>query len=328
MKKEKARKPKSKLAETFEQKYQSALLEHLRNSSEATLGLAYEMGRSAITEGQSLLEIVSLHHRALQEIFESSTDAQYQREAVNCGASFLAESLSPFEMTHRGFQEAVQSLRRLNETLEEEIKRIAYAVHDEAGQLLVAVHLALAELAHDLPERQKQQVARLQDLLNQVERQLRRYSHELRPTILDDLGWIPAIRTLAEGVSKRTGLRVKFETSVKGRLSVTHETVLYRVVQEALNNATKHAKAKQVRIEVHQKGSTLRCAVHDDGVGFDQAELQSKRTSKGLGLVAMRERVNAIGGTFSVNSARGGGSKIFIQIPREMSDAHPHRSGR
>lgn len=327
MKKERARKPKPKLEETFEQKYQSALREHLRNSSEATLGLAYEMGRSAIAEGQSLVEIVSLHYRALQEIFDSSTDGQFQKEAMNCGASFLTESLSPFEMTHRGFQDAVQSLRRLNETLEEEIKRIAYAVHDEAGQLLVAVHLALAELAYELPEKQKQQVARLQDLLNQVEGQLRRYSHELRPTILDDLGWIPAIRTLAEGVSKRTGLEVKFETSVKGRLPGAHETVLYRVVQEALNNATKHAKARRVRIEVHRSGSTLRCAVHDDGVGFDQADLQSKRT-KGLGLVAMRERVNAIGGTFSVNSARGGGSKIFIQIPREMPDAGPHRSGR
>jgi len=327
MRKARARKPKSKPAETFEQKYQSALLEHLRNSSEATLGLAYEMGRSAITEGQSLLEIVSLHHRALQEIFDSSTDAQFQKEALNGGASFLSESLSPFEMTHRGFQEAVQSLRRLNETLEEEIKRIAYAVHDEAGQLLVAVHLALAELAYDLPERQKEQVARIQDLLNQVEGQLRRYSHELRPTILDDLGWIPAIRTLTEGVAKRTGLQVKFETNLRGRLPGAHETVLYRVVQEALHNATKHAKARHVRIQVHQKGSTLCCAVHDDGVGFDQADLQSKRT-KGLGLVAMRERVNAIGGTFSVNSARGSGSKIFIQIPREMPHARPHRSGR
>ena len=327
MKKAGARKAKSKPAETFEQKYQSALLEHLRNSSEATLGLAYEMGRSAITEGQSLVAIVSLHHRALQEIFDSSTDAQFHKEALNSGVSFLAESLSPFEMTHRGFQEAVQSLRRLNETLEAEIKRIAYAVHDEAGQLLVAVHLALAELAYDLPEKQKEQVARLQDLLNQVEGQLRRYSHELRPIILDDLGWIPAIRTLAEGVTKRTGLQVKFKTSVKGRLPGAHETVLYRVVQEALHNATKHAKARHVRIEVHQKGSTLRCAVQDDGVGFDQADLQSKRT-KGLGLVAMRERVNAIGGTFSVNSALGGGSKIFIQIPREVPDAHPNRSGR
>ena len=327
MKKETARKPKAKPAETFEEKYQSALLEHLRNSSEATLGVAYEMGRRAITEGQSLLEIATLHHRALQEIFDSNADAQFQKEALSCGASFLAESLSPFEMTHRGFQEAVQSLRRLNETLEAEIKRIAYAVHDEAGQLLVAVHLALAELAYDLPEKQKQQVARLQDLLNQVEGQLRRYSHELRPTILDDLGWIPAIRMLAEGVTKRTGLQVKFETSVKGRLPEAHETVLYRAVQEALHNATKHAKARHVRIEVHHEGSTLRCAVQDDGVGFDQADLQSKRT-KGLGLVAMRERVNAIGGTFSVNSARGGGSKIFIQIPREMPDAHPNRSGR
>ncbi|PYU55195.1 MAG: PAS sensor protein, partial [Acidobacteria bacterium] len=74
---------------------------------------------------------------------------------------------------------------------------------DEAGQLLVAVHLALADVARELPERQKEQMGRIEELLNQVEKQLRRYSHELRPTVLDDLGWIPAIRFLAEGISKR-----------------------------------------------------------------------------------------------------------------------------
>src|SRR4029077_16595420 len=103
----------------------------------------------------------------------------------------------------RGVQDAIAALRQFNETLEEEIKRIAYGVHDEAGQILVAVHLALADLAGELPERQKEQVGRIEELLKQVEGQLRRYSHELRPTVLDDLGWIPAIRFLAEGVSKR-----------------------------------------------------------------------------------------------------------------------------
>jgi signal transduction histidine kinase len=322
-----ATKRKRNSAESIEEKYGFALLQHVHNPSEATLGSAYELGRSAIADGKSLLELAALHHRALKDIFTSTTNAHLQEEILNSGASFLAESLSPFEMTHRGFQDAAKALRHLNETLEEEIKRIAYGVHDEAGQLLVAVHLALAEIGANLPGKQKQQLARVEEMLEQVEKQLRRYSHELRPAILDDLGWMPAIRFLADGVYKRSGLRVDVETTVKGRLPGSYETVLYRVVQEALTNATKHSKARRVRISVHQKGSMLCCSVHDDGVGFDLQSLQSQGQRAGLGLVAMRERLNAIGATLSIDSTLGRGTRIVIQIPRETRDARSNRSG-
>jgi signal transduction histidine kinase len=321
-------KHKRKPGDSIEETYGNALLEHLHNPSEATLGSAYELGRSAIAEGKSLIEFVSLHHRALEKIFSSTTNAHLQKEILDSGASFLAESLSPFEMTHRGFQDAVKALRHLNETLEEEIKRIAYAVHDEAGQLLVAVHLALAELNSNLLDQQKQKLAHVQELLKQVEEQLRRYSHELRPSILDDLGWMPALRFLADGVNKRSGLSVEVETTVKGRLPGPHETVLYRVVQEALTNATKHSKAKSVRISIQHKGPMLCCSVHDDGVGFDEQSLRSGNRRTGLGLVAMRERLNAIGGTLSIESALGRGTKIVIQIPRETRNARSNRPGR
>lgn len=323
-----ATKRKRKPGDSIEERYGIGFLEHLRNPSEATLGSAYELGRSAIAEGKSLLEFASLHHRALEKIFRSTTDARMQNEILNSGASFLAESLSPFEMTHRGFQDAVKALRHLNETLEEEIKRIAYAVHDEAGQLLVAVHLALAELNSNLPNQQKQQLARVQEMLKQVEEQLRRYSHELRPSVLDDLGWMPALRFLADGVYKRSGLFVEIETTVKGRLPGSHETVLYRVVQEALTNATKHSKAKSVHISIQHNGPMLCCSVHDDGVGFDEQSLRSGSKRAGLGLVAMRERLNAIGGTLFIESALGRGTKIVIQIPRETRNASSNRPGR
>ena len=84
-----------------------------------------------------------------------------KEELLRISAEFLAECVSPYEMAHRGFQDAVKALRQLNETLEEEIKRIAYAVHDEAGQLLVAVHLALAEVRMGLPEAQQAQSTRI-----------------------------------------------------------------------------------------------------------------------------------------------------------------------
>src|SRR5881394_3312249 len=226
-----ATKRKRKSPAPFEEEYRSAFGEYARNGGEAALGRAYELGRRAITEKKSLMEIASLHHRALHEMLAEAPGAGREQELLAAAGAFLGELLSPFEMAHRGVQDAVKALRQLNETLEEEIKRIAYSVHDEAGQLLVAVHLALANVAQELPQAQRPQIAQIEDLLNEVEKHLRRYSHELRPTILDDLGWIPAIRFLAEGISKRANLPIHIETKFTGRLPGTLETTLYRIVQ-------------------------------------------------------------------------------------------------
>jgi signal transduction histidine kinase len=222
-------------------------------------------------------------------------------------------------------QDAITALRHLNETLEEEIKRIAHAVHDEAGQFLVAVHLALADVARELPERQKEKLGRVEELLNQVEQQLRRYSHELRPTLLDDLGWIPAIRFLAEGVSKRANLSIQINTRVAGRLPGDMEIALYRIVQEALTNAAKHSKATRVWIRIARKNRIFCCSIEDDGVGFDVGAVQSDVKRRGLGLIGMQERLNGIGGTMSIDSARGRGTKLLIQLPAEASNANSHR---
>src|SRR5438128_6519042 len=192
--------------------------------------------------------MASLNHQAVLALSRDAESDKQREESSRAGSEFLAECLSPYEMAHRGFQDAVKALRQLNETLEEEIKRIAYSVHDEAGQLLVAVHLALANLALELPPGRKEQVREIEGLLNEVEKHLRRYSHELRPTILDDLGWIPAIRFLAEGISKRANLPIHIQTRISGRLPGPAETALYRIVQESLNNAVKHAKARNIWI--------------------------------------------------------------------------------
>src|SRR5256714_7602762 len=319
-------KGKAKLLATFEEEYRSAFGEYARNGGEAALGRAYELGRRAITEKKSLMEIAALHHRALHGMLAEAQGAGRHQEMLTAAGDFLAEMLSPFEMAHRGVQDAIAALRQLNETLEEEIKRIAYAVHDEAGQLLVAVHLALADVARELPERQKEQMGRIEELLNQVEKQLRRYSHELRPTVLDDLGWIPAIRFLAEGVSKRANLAVHIKVAFAGRLPSTTEIALYRVVQEALTNATKHAKTSRVWIRIDRQNRTLCCSIEDDGAGFDVGAIQAPGGRKGLGLIGMQERVHAIGGTLMIDSASGQGTKLLMQLPTEISNANSHRA--
>jgi signal transduction histidine kinase len=308
---------KNKQGTDFEGEYASLLREYATGGGEVVLGRAYELGRRAISERKSLLELVSLHHQTVGQLFHGSDDKKFQEHLLRTSADFLSECMSPYEMAQRGFQDAVKALRQLNETLEEEIKRIAYSVHDEAGQLLVAVHLALANLAPELPQAQKEQVTQIEGLLGEVEKHLRRYSHELRPTILDDLGWIPAIRFLAEGVSKRANLPIHIEAKISGRLPSTVETTLYRVVQEALTNAVKHAKAKNIWIRAWLKDQVLHCSIRDDGEGFDAEAVQASTSRKGLGLIAMRERLSAIGGTLWIESSRRRGTELLIRLPRE-----------
>jgi len=299
----------------FEEKYRSALQAFAVSNSEEELIRAYDLGRGGLERGKSLLEIASLHHEALSELFDRTPREESRAEYLRASAAFLKESLSPYEMAHRGFQDAVKALRQLNETLEEQIKHIAHAVHDEAGQLLVAVRLALADVQWGLPKTQQEQFKHIEQLLDQVEAQLRRYSHELRPTILDDLGWLPAIRVLAEGVSKRANLSVRVDATFAGRLPDAVEIALYRVVQEALTNATKHARASQISIQVRKSGRGLSCSIRDNGAGFDLGEVQSDRKRSGLGLIGMRERLSAVGGTFSIDSAPGRGTKLLIRVP-------------
>jgi len=315
---------KSKAHIEFEAEYAAALREYAMGGGESVLGRAYELGRRAIAERKSLLELVSIHHQVLRELFQGSADRRSQTHLVNASADFLSECVSPYEMAQRGFQDAVKALRQLNETLEEEIKRIAYSVHDEAGQLLVAVHLALANVAQGLPQAQHSQITQIEDLLNEVEKHLRRYSHELRPTILDDLGWIPAVRFLAEGVSKRANLPIHIETKLAGRLPGTVETTLYRVVQEALTNGVKHAQAKNIWVRAWLKDKVLHCSIRDDGAGFDPQAVQASSAKKGLGLVAMRERLSAIGGTLWIESSQRRGTELLIRLP--MEDDHVNQS--
>jgi len=299
--------------QTRQELYRIALGQYLSDGSEATRGVAYDLGRTFLKDGVSLVELAAMHHSALAEALGSGS-GKASNDVLSRAAEFLSESLSSYEMAHRGFQEAVGALRRMNEVLEEEIKRIAYAVHDEAGQLLVAVHLALADVAREAPD-SRPRIEDITELLKKVEAQLRQISHELRPTVLDDLGLVPAIRHLAGAVSKRSNLPIRVSAELPDRLSPSAEVAVYRVVQEALTNAVKHAQASSVSIEIFSKDSTLRCIIQDDGVGFSPESVEQAGKRKGLGLVAMQERLHAVGGIIQFESARARGTTIRLSLP-------------
>lgn len=300
--------------------YTEALQHYLSGGGERALRGAYEVGRMALTSDVGLLDMAELHHAALSEIL--SHNPGNQRVGLADASQFLAESLSAYEMAYRGYRDAVAGLRRVNEALEQEVKRIAHAVHDEAGQLLVVVYLALADISRELPPAIQDKMNDVTALLRQVEEQLRGLSHELRPTILDDLGLIPAVRFLTEGVSKRFGLSIHVESHLDFRLPPSVETTLYRIVQEALHNVTKHAGAKTVWVAVDSDAKRIVCSIRDNGTGFDVATRLKQRGNRGLGLIGIQERLVALGGTLHIESEPGSGTRLLITIPRENSNAN------
>lgn len=299
-----------------EQVYSRALEDYLSRGGEDALQSAYEIGRIALGEGLGVLDMAALHHAVLAQLLPRMGRPESLTQCVDRAQEFFGESLSPYEMAHRGFRDAISALHRLNETLEQEIQRIAHAVHDEAGQLLVAARLAMSGVSHELSPALQGRLQEVGGILDQVEKELRRLSHELRPTILDDLGLVPALQFLTEGISRRAELSIQIQSSLKGRYAPSIETALYRVIQEALTNVTKHARAKNVEIQLSDVAKNLECLVHDDGVGFDLPSLLSSKRS-GLGIVGIRERLNAVGGTLQIDSVVGGGTDLLVKIPVE-----------
>jgi signal transduction histidine kinase len=295
--------------------YERALRNYLDGEAEKDLVCAYELGRSAFSSNVGILEIVSLHHSAVLEISPRKEHKGDGERFLRLSGQFLTEVFSAYELGRRAYGDTVSSLRHLNELLEQEVKRLALTVHDEAGQLLVAAHLAIAEvMAGVKPEAQKR-LREVTGLLHQAEEHLREFSHELRPMMLDDLGLVPAIRSLAEGVSKRRRLGIEVASSFEGRLPPAIEVGLYRVVQEALTNVTRHSRARHVRIKVQRSRTHLRCVVQDDGVGFDADSVFARNGKKGLGLIGIQERLNVLRGTIRVDSELGRGTKLSIAVP-------------
>lgn len=290
-------------------KYREILQEYLKEGGEIFLSQGYDLARRALVDGRGVLDLADIHHRALQQICE---DTERDVGLMWAAGDFFAECLSPFEMSHRGAQEGTRALRHLNQFLESELKRIAHALHDEAGQLLASVHIAVVDIASDLPPPIRLRFEKVERLLTQIEVELRNMSHDLRPTVLDNLGLLPALEFLAERVAKRNGLNVSVSGGAGERLPTTVETALYRIVQEALNNAVKHAKASTIKIELQRTPLKVACSVRDNGLGFD---VHRQSGGQGLGLLGIRERLNVLGGSLHLTAEPRHGTTLVAEIP-------------
>ncbi len=295
--------------------YATTLESYLQKGDEAALHQIYELGRHCLAEGRSILEMISIHHQAMQTVWEVVASSHRSPDALSKAGAFFTECMSPFEMTHRAFGEANRALRSLNETLESQARLIARELHDQSGQLLAAVHIELDDAARSLPAQSRARLQGVKKLLDQVESQLRDMSHELRPTVLDDLGLVPALESLSSRVSKRTNVRIALQLFSGDRLPARVEIALYRIVQEALTNVTKHARATSVKIRLRRTKDAVVCSIHDNGIGFDLESLSALPSNRGLGLLGIQERLQALQGELRIESKAG--TKLIITIPAE-----------
>lgn len=215
-------------------------------------------------------------------------------------------------------EETTDEIRKLSTRLrhaqEEERRTISRELHDEVGQTLTAMRFELGTL-EGLRGSDAEFDSRLREVKGLAEQSLhsiRDIAAGLRPSVLDDLGLPAAVQKQAREFSKRTGVTVS--VSVDGpfdRLSDTHRTDIYRIVQEALTNCAKHAHAHRITVTLRDSGAHIDLAVTDDGVGFGG----DRRGQAGLGLIGMAERVRELGGVIDVRSIPGEGTTIQARIP-------------
>jgi signal transduction histidine kinase len=216
-------------------------------------------------------------------------------------------------------EEAERRLRWLSQKLvhtqEEERKSLSRELHDEIGQMLTGIRMAFGSLEQLHPGATadfRRQLSEGKGIAEETLQKVRNLALGLRPSMLDDLGLVPALEWLAREFSRRSGIPVEFsaEGSLEG-IPENTRTCIYRVVQESLTNCARHAQAQRVWIDLQHRRSEMILTVRDDGVGFNP----SQPDSRGLGLVGIEERIRELGGEVTISSRPGSGTMLHAALP-------------
>jgi PAS domain S-box-containing protein len=282
-----ARQVKDKLlrGEAVEQRYEQRLIK--RDGSEAIMQLAT---RLIVSEGKP---------QAFQNLARDITE-------------------------ERKLQDNLQFyLRKVLQAQEEERKRLARELHDDASQqiLLLTHHIDnIASKADNyLPQGLRNELEKLYELSQQTYQGIKRYAQALRPGILDDLGLVPALQWLAEETHDFSGIKIHVKVAAIPPLPPETQLVLFRIVQEALNNLQRHSGASEASITVACQDSEVRVTISDNGKGFELPQQLSDFASQGkLGLTGMAERARLIGGELEVSSQKGKGTTIIVKAPTKL----------
>ncbi|NHZ84846.1 MAG: PAS domain S-box protein [Planctomycetia bacterium] len=262
--------------------------------------------------------------------FETILIPQHKAEISSFNVLGISRDITERKVLENKQRELVATLKNQQDTLkllskeviraqEEERARISRDIHDEIGQALTALTFNLELLKN--PENQKEEIEkRIEDCKRLVEttiEDVRRFSYELRPTILDDLGLLPAFQSHAREYKERTGIEIQINV-IRDIDEINDElkTVLYRIFQESLNNIAKHAHASRVIIDLTHQGNKLNFKIQDNGVGFNtDAVLNRGIDAGGLGIKGIRERVELIGGKLNLKSKPNKGTELWVSIP-------------
>ncbi|MEM2126061.1 MAG: GAF domain-containing protein [Candidatus Methanosuratincola sp.] len=253
-----------------------------------------------------------------EQPFEFSNEDVVLFTALGQQVGVAIQNARLFEQNRTGRRQLQMLSQQLLEAQERERRHIARELHDEIGQALTAVKVNLQSVKR-LTE-SSELTSPLNDSIGLVERtlqQVRDLSLDLRPSLLDDLGVVSALRWYIDRQAQRAGFEARFVTNLpEKRLPSDLETTCFRVVQEALTNILRHAQATEVWIELRQEETTLVLSIRDNGIGFDvETVVQNASGDLGLGILGMKERVQLIGGEINIQSTQPHGTEVLVKFP-------------
>jgi len=242
---------------------------------------------------------------------------------VRIGTSLLLKDRRPWAFQHVGHdvteEKRVQEnlryyVQQVSQAQEAERKRIARELHDETAQALVAVARNLDDLANG---NSKVTANDIKEQVRNILKEVRNFSQQLRPSVLDDLGLVPALKWLATDLTNNWNIAAEVQVQGQPRqLSKEAELVFFRIAQESMTNARRHAKASKVQVKLEFRDKSVRMTVSDNGTGFEIPQRVSDFARIGkLGLAGMQERARLIGGTFSIQSTPGLGTSVILESP-------------
>ena len=275
---------------------------------------------------------VALNFILLQFAFQPLMDLGKIMNRVQAGERSLRASLTGVDpqadqlaSTFNMMLEAIDEANRQRATLiinaqEEERKRVARELHDETSQIMTSLLVSLAILEESITSQQaRDRIAETRQLAHQTLRAIRNLSLDLRPSALDDLGLLPALRWYIKEYQQKCAIEVDFQASgFKERLPAELETVLYRIVQEALTNVARHAQARKVTVRLEESEHEIHAIISDNGRGFDAEKIKKMPGAgqeHGWGLVGMHERASLLDGTLTITSQPEQGTTIDVSIP-------------
>lgn len=283
--------------------------------------------RHALEDAAHLKKFIETLSQRTVELAASNLELSLeitQRKAVEAALKKSEHHYSQLLEQSDRLQEQLRRLsRQILSAQEDERKKISRELHDVIAQTLTGINIRLATLKKEAAITTKgldRNITRTQQLVEKSVNIIHRFARELRPAVLDDLGLIPALHAFMKNFTTQTGVHTKL-TAFAGveKIDTAQRTVLFRVAQEALTNVARHAKASWVEVSIQKLEKGICMKVKDDGKSFSVERALQAKGRKRLGLLGMRERLEMVGGKFSMDSSPGKGTCIQALIPLRKS---------